>query len=461
MPPTISRNQHLAQVIPLPNSARTDVTQPLYRAITPPETPLNTYFPENAVPMNSVLLNAATVNGDSLEPKYIAQAALEANPSVQFIVPTQVSFKSLTDPNFLAERRRIADRLGVPVDQVILVRADMAAWPQDELLAGRDGIIKPGANSGRSSSPSPRGQYTNEHWTGAQLTLFGANDLDFELSVPINKANAVARGGDTHIFVLPNGQQAAFFSAETVRFTAETYGIDHHSDTGYLRALGIAMKELGQAGVPLENIAPVGTGDKTYGTVLDALTPEQRRTIDPHVMGRFEQLRKLPFPKDAYRYHADVTMFTADGKNMFVSENIAAAHPDLERQLQFFGYKTHRLPGGISKPVRDQEVTMDGVTFSAPPSTSYMNMVMGRDPKNGQLIILMPTQSLDPSQLTSDDIRARDILRKEMPNAKIIPIGGRSALTGSRIQISDGSLIHRDWGTHCLSNVLPYVITPR
>jgi len=353
---TISRNEVLAQLEPLnsellaqlgplPNSARTDVTQPLYRATTPPRTPLNIYFPENAVPMNSVLLNSATINGDSLEPMYIAQAALEANSSVQFIVPTQVSFESLTDPNFLDERRRIADRLGVPVDQVILVRADMAAWPQDELLAGRDGIIKPGANSGRSSSPSPRGLNPNEHWTWAQRTLFGPNDFASELSLPINKANAVGRGGDTHILVRDrDGEQVAFFSAETVIYTAETHGIDHRTDAGYLRALGIAMKELGQAGVPLENIAPVGFSDKTYGEVLDALTPEQWRMIDPHVMDRFEQLRNLTFPRNPYHYHADVNMFTPDGSNMFVSEDTAAVHPDLVGQLKFFGYETHLLP---------------------------------------------------------------------------------------------------------------------
>ncbi len=453
------RDQLLAQLIPLPNSPRSDATQPLFQANIAPGTPLNTYFSENAVPMSSVLLNAATINGDSLEPKYIAQAALKANPDVQFIVPTQAAYQSATDPRFLAERQRIADRLEVPAAQVIPVRADMAAWPQDELLAGKDGIVKPGAASDRSN-PSRPGKNPDAHWTYARRTLFGANEVAAELSLPMNKANAVARGGDTHIIQRPDGQQAAFFSAETVRYTAETHAIDPDTDAGYLRALGITMKDLRQAGVPLENIAPVGTSNKTYGQVLDALTPQERQGIDPQVMARFDEMRDLPFPKQAYRYHADVTLFTADGKNMFVSENVAAKNPDLERQLQFFGYQTQRLPGGTIDPRRGPG-TLDGATFSDPLSTSYMNMVMGRDPKNGQSVILMPTQALDPNQLTPDDIRARDILQNAMPNAKIIPIGGRSALTGSGVVMNDGVRIDRDWGTHCLSNVLPYVISPR
>jgi hypothetical protein len=88
-----------------------------------------------------------------------------------------------------------------------------------------------------------------------------------------------------------------------------------------------------------------------------------------------------------------------------------------------------------------------------------MNAVMGRTP-DGRLAILMPTEAQDPAQLTANDQRARAALLSAVPDAQIIPVGGRSALTGHG-SFSDGTQLDRDWGMHCLSNVLPFVISPK
>lgn len=464
----LRQQQLLADITVLPPSRRPSLGPPVSQATLAPGTPTTQLFGENRVPMTSMVLNAATVNGDGLEPRFIAQAARQANPDVQFLVPTQARFDSRSDPRFITEQRRIADRLGVPAANVVPVRSDMAVWPQDEFLAGvvggRPTLTKPLNRAGATDTYTAgrRGAATtpadpSEHWNLNQRTLFAANDLASELGIQAASADMIARGGDTQVVTRPDGQQAAFFSAETIDFAGKTRGIDTQTDTGFLRALDVTMRGLRDAGIPLENQAPIGRSRTTYGQALDKLTPAERRGLDPAVLARLEALRDLPLPKQAYAYHTDVTVFTPDGKTMFVNETQAAADPALERQLRVFGYDVRTLPATRIDSDDPNLPKIDG--FDGSGKVSYMNMVMGRRP-DGRLAILMPTEAQDPAQLTANDQRARAALLAAMPDAQVIPVGGRSALTGHG-NFTDGTRLDRDWGMHCLSNVLPFVIQPR
>ena len=115
------------------------VGQGMYDVTVTPGTPNHTFLSDNEVPMTSMVLNSETVKGDGLSTRFIAQAALKANPDIQFIVPTRQLFDGASDPRFVAEQQRIADRLGVPPRNVLPARTDMAAWPQDEFIAGMIG----------------------------------------------------------------------------------------------------------------------------------------------------------------------------------------------------------------------------------------------------------------------------------------------------------------------------------
>jgi hypothetical protein len=93
-------------------------------------------------------------------------------------------------------------------------------------------------------------------------------------------------------------------------------------------------------------------------------------------------------------------------------------------------------------------------------------MVVGKDPKTGQTLILMPTQALNPENLTVTDKLALSVINKAVPEARVIPIGGHSALFGKGQIEPTGpdalySSIQREWGPHCRSNVLPYTIKYR
>jgi hypothetical protein len=459
------RAQHEAGLVRAATLSAPSRQQPLFQATPAPGTTVaGRFFPENTVPMTSVLLNAATLRNDGLHPGFIARAALQANPAVQFIVPTQARYASADDPRFVAERTRIAAALGVPADRVVPVRADMAAWPQDELLAGPGGLLKPTAPGATSSTwrntRSGAAARGTEHWTTAQRTRFGADDVAAELGLPVQRSSTVARGGDTHVIARPDGRPAAFFGPETVAFTARAHGIDTSTEAGFLRALGTTMRGLRDDGVDLKDIAPLGHGKRTYGDALAALSPTERSAIHPDVLARFEEMAGLPLPQTAFRYHTDLTALTADGQTMFVNESDAVRHPVLEQQLRFFGFEPRRLPSpGVVPDRTPGEDRIDGATVEGPVATSYLNAVTGRDP-DGRTVVLMPTQALDPTRLTDADVRARDALQAALPEARIIPIGGRSALLGFT-RMGDGHVLERDWGSHCLSNVLPYVIAPQ
>jgi hypothetical protein len=441
---------------PLPTTRRAELGPPLFRAELDPAAEDRPFFSENRVPMRSMLINAATINRDVLQPSYIAQAALRAQPELQLLVPTQARFDDRDDPRFRAERDRIAGQLGVPADRVVPVRADMAAWPQDELLAGRAGLVKPQSSQLTTDAFRYGSAPGADHWTMARRTRFGASDLASELGLPLNSSAGIARGGDTHVVQRPDGGQAAYFSRETIEFAADARGIDIRSDAGYLRGIATVMTELHREGIPLDRIAPLGRGDKTWGEVLDTLSPEERRGLDPDVLKQMETMRELSFPRQAWAYHTDVMAWTPDGRTMFVNEDQERRDPELRRQLEHFGYEVETLPA-FSTRGPPGETIQDLDTRGA--RLSYMNAVMGVRP-DGVQVMLMPTEAVDPSRLTARDRRAMDTIQRRFPELQIVPIGGASAVTGHG-DFASGARLDRDWGAHCMSNVLPYLVTPR
>jgi hypothetical protein len=446
----------------LPSRPRASIGPGLFQTTLAPGTPNTKLLSENSVPMKSMVLNAGTINGDALLPRFIAQAAVKANPSIQFLVPTTARYQTLSESAFIAERQRIATQLGVPTENITPVRSDMAAWPQDEFLAGSVNgqmtLLKPLFREGAENMYEPGSKSADQHWTSTQRTLFGANDLANELGVQVGSAEMIARGGDTQILTRPDGQQVAIFSAETVGFAAGTrkYPEGTSETTRFLKGLDVVMRGLQKAGIPLENIAPIGKGDITYKEALAQMSDAERSTLAPDVRARFEALSDLPLPTEAYAYHTDVAMFSPDGKTMFVNET-SLAEPAFKEQLERFGFAVRTLPSTTHEETTPKKKASDG--FHGSRQTSYMNTVMGRL-GDGRLAILMPTEALDPNALTPNDIRAKAALQSATPEAVIIPVGGRSAISGNG-EFADGSYMHRDWGMHCMSNVLPLTVTPR
>lgn len=447
----------------LPELRRRDVGPPVFRAELAPGAEARPFFGENAVPMASMVINSATIGSDSLHPGFVARAAVQANPDIRLLLPTRTRFTGTSDPDFVAEQRRLADALQVPAANIVPVRSDMAAWPQDEFLAGvvngAPVLTKPdGRVDVRDTYRSQSGPgASTAHWNRSQRTSFAANDLASELGIQSARSSSVARGGDTHIVTRPDGQQAAYFSAETVRAAAASRGLDGNTEAGFLRGLDITMRGMRQAGIPLENVALVGTGKRTYRQALDALNEKDRSALDPAVRARLEQLGDLPLPARAYAYHTDLAFFTPDGKTMFVNEDIARIDPMHEEQLRRSGYTPVRLPAArlSAEELRSHGLNPEYTQLRA----SYMNAVTGRDPQ-GRQVILMPTEALDPTQLTPRDEQARATMAAAVPGARIIPVGGRSAFTGGAV-FPDKHRIERDWGMHCMSNVLPFIIRER
>jgi hypothetical protein len=457
------------------------VPPPLYSATLPADYAEagRDFFSENAVPMNSIVLLAPapgessygfqTYNDDPLSPRYIAQAALEANPEIQFIVPTQQPFASTQDPRFTQVRSELAERLGVPPDQVFPTRNTMSWFPQDEFLAGEGGLTHRRADVvGRDSDRSTR---------------FGARELARELDLPSRTFDSAAPGGDLH-FVERNGEQFAYFGRHTLADVARARGgRDQGSPEGMLQTIAVTMDSLVEAGVPVTNIMPLGQSAEgqglTYGEVMQRLTPAQRNHITPAVRIQLNTMRDLPFPERNIDYHTDVFAFTADGQQMFVRQ-FDAANADLSATLDHFGFEAVPTPyGRLVNPRQpaDQRPDREMQEHRAPPvfdadvsspssdlSINYSNMVTGRLP-DGRQTLLMPTEAMDPARLTARDREVMELLQSKMPSALIVPIGGRSAVTGmpvhplgSRNRFEDGSEIFKNWGAHCMVNVLPYVL---
>jgi hypothetical protein len=174
---------------------------------------------------------------------------------------------------------------------------------------------------------------------------------------------------------------------------------------------------------------------KTYGDVLKDLTPEERKGIDKDVMARLESLKDVPFPDGgAPSYHLDLYFRSPDGVNAFVPAPHGGKPDEMEttirKTLEADGFKVHELPSGY----RNHEVL------------NYTNWQMGVG-ADGRQAIMMPTEAMDPENLTARDKEALQTLQKALPGVNIIPIGAETAWTPGN-----------EGGPHCLTNPLPWKI---
>jgi hypothetical protein len=434
---------------------RASLGLPAYRATLAPQTPETPLLSENRVPMTAMVINAGTHPGGR-PPHHVAQAAIIANPSIQFLVPTQNRFTDVSDPRFADEQRRIASILGVPAQNVMPIRSDMALFPQDEftlgVIGGRPTVGKQLGSSDEGGVPlndtyawkpgiAVQAGSIPPHWNDSLRTQFAANDLASELQIGVGAGPAIGRGGDSQILTRQDGTQAVLFSRETIAYAGRSRGLDVGLESNFLRALNVAMVSFRNAGIPIANQAPIGFSQsgKTYAQALATLTDAERRALDPQVHARLVQMGAMMLPETAYEYHTDVTVFSPDGRRAFISERnpwTDRPHTDLPEQLRFFGYEVRTLPSprlGTSSR-----------------STNYMNMVTGLDVA-GQPIVLMPTEAESPTQLTANDQRVLQALREAMPGGRIIPVGGATAV----------HTLSRDYGFHCQTNVVPLIVAPR
>jgi|GEM_PF-1310445 len=450
---------------------RRGIGRGLYDVSLAPGTRQQRFFGENDTPFSAMVLNSETLKQDGLDPAFIAKAAIKANPDIQFVVPTRQPFDGPLDSRFQAERGRLAERLGVPEANILPVRSDMAAFPQDEFLAGiLDGKPTLFTPNDRAERPDhwqlgKDGMHDRSHWAG-KTTRDGAAMLAHELGVQNGVSDIISEGGDTQFLTRSDGTQAAVFSRYTVDRVAKTRGIDVATPGGFMKALDVTMRGMRDAGVPIDAMAPVGYGNVTYREALESMPPADRAALDPEVRARFEALGDLKLPQRSYVYHSDLTVLSPDGKTAFVSEYLAQADPSLDRQLRVAGFEPKHLPGFQQGfPVKGQaDQQIEGWTQSdysrGGPALGYMNTIMGRLP-DGRQVILMPTEAADPDRLTARDQQAMAAFRQVQPEAVIVPVGGRSAVTvgrGALGRFEDGTLLERDWGIHCMTNVLPFKI---
>jgi hypothetical protein len=206
------------------------------------------------------------------------------------------------------------------------------------------------------------------------------------------------------------------------------------------------MERAKAEGADPKGMLPLSGSDsgKTYGDVLAALTPEERKSIDKDVLARLESLKGAPFPDgEAPSYHLDLYFRSPDGVNAFVPGPSPGDGPELKQMqatirktLEADGYKVHEFPTG----------TRPGATPGGEESLSYTNWQMGVGADDRQAI-LMPTEAKDPEKLTPNDKKAMETIKNAVPGINVIPIGGETAWTPGG-----------EGGPHCLSNPLPWTI---
>lgn len=443
---------------------RRGIGDPMYQATLIPGTPPRRFFSENDVPMGAMVINSHAFNRDGLHPRFIAQAAVKANPDIQLVVPTEQPFDGPSDPRFAAERAHLARELGVDEKNIFPARSDMASFPQDEFLAGVvDGQLTLVTPNDRNSRPDRWGK-RDESGNGRadKVTRDGAAMLAQELGIRQGVSDSISEGGDTQFVTRPDGRQGTYFSAYTVNRVAATRDIDPSTPTGFMKALDVTMRGMRAAGVAVEDMAPLGQGDVTYRQALDRMSPEDRASLDPEIRQRFEQLGDLPLPMKSFVYHSDLTMLTPDGKTAFIDGDRAKAQPQLETQLRAFGYDPVRMPAvnHDPRPSASPDRQIQGISASGGGMRlSYMNTIQGT--VDGRKVFLMPTEAHDPSRLTPRDLEARDLLLRHSPGALVVPVGAHSGVTGFQARGQDGAEIYRDNGIHCATNVLPARLSMR
>jgi hypothetical protein len=485
--PSLPAARNNGFVTPLPDMVR---GAPLFQANPAQGADLRTFLGENETPARSVVLNTdpeAYVdieNGNGLSARMIAQAALKVDPEMSFVVPARTAFTSTKDEAYLSQRDQIAGELGVPSENVAVVSAGIPMWPMDMGRAGYGGFVVPNRFNLTRLETGPQ-------LDGAQVPLFAGRRMAGDLGIPVSQSSVAGRGGDTQYIRLEDGTLKGIFGKEAIEAAAVSNGIElDGSDAGRLRAIGLVMAGMAEDGVPLDQsmalgVPPRDAPDMTYGAVLAGLTLAERESIPSDVMQRFEALADVPFPSVGIDYHIDLTLFSPDGQTAFVSDRQMATLPSMRATLEANGYNIVELPGGLLTSNSDFEAAMGHLQDEDKPylgtsdyvasgqraavdplELNYLNMVTGVD-REGRQFILMPTEAYDPESLTPRDLQVRDALQAASPEARIIPVGGSSAIMGvGELKTSaDASgevyFVIRNSGIHCMSLFLPFEIAPR
>lgn len=271
-----------------------------------------------------------------------------------------------------------------------------------------------------------------------------------------------------------NGEKKAVFGLKTIKFTAYNNGLEFGNAKDELKAIAITFKTLNEAGISYKNIMPLGySGLKngkpalTYNDVLKTLTPQEKSEITPDILSALTQMGTLAFPENQLGYHIDTVFFSPDGKQAFMSQETEDTNYDVKevkRLLTFHGYKiVTLLSGEVVAPnvarAKDNWVNPE-MTTNSTGRLNYLNMVQCLTP-DGRLAIMMPTEAKDPSKLTSRDIEVYKRLKKALPDAVIIPVGGRTAIEGVARFYDEQVMAGKNWGIHCLSQISSFIVTPK
>jgi hypothetical protein len=401
----------------------------LFTATLPPGFDATTVLSDNNVPLNSVVFSQGVYeqhDASVAKKSAIMQAILQANPDATLVMATNPHFIDLLSKNrehfgittksddpttLLAEAHK------VPAKNIAYVptTADWN-WAQDPFHPIADGF-------GES-----KGQYRQ----GTRL----ADDLAKALGLMSRELAVYGAGGDMHFIKGPDGEQQVFFGPESMQ------GHDKQalaSPKDSLKTIAAMMEGLEKEGVDPGNIKPIGGSDgTTFGQALAQLSPEERKAMDPDVLGRIESLKDVPMPtKMGENYHIDLFFRSPDGKTALVNpppadkygQEVVAAHKATSDQLKAYGMNVVELP-------TDRERYF-----------GYTNFIQGIG-KDGKPVILLPTVAEDPTKLTKSDAEAVRAIEKALPGTRVIPIGAKTAM-----DLSNG-------GPHCLTNPLPHIVKP-
>lgn len=409
-----------------------------------PDTPetQRRYFSENTVPMNTVVVTHEP-GKDAEAGRRIVQAVYKANPDAK--IALLVHEYDASDPSQLKELAAYHD---VPASALAPIHFDgwraranhaIGLFPQDGFMAGAGGLYQPEVGLRHAGNI--------------------AKVLSNALGLEVKSRDYIGMGGDTHFLTRPDGEQVAYFGPETILKSMWHFGTapknQHRPNPGpdMLFAIGHIMENMVEAGVKLENIAPLGMSGKsgaTYGSVLDSMSSEELKQIRPDVLARLQEMRDLPLPiigastdPDLFGYHTDLVIASPDGIHAYVNRDDLEANPEWREKLEFFGYKPVPLPASLE---------IENLYTNR---ISYLNWVMGE--VNGERVILLPTEADDPEQLTDKDRIAIAAIQEHNPEIRIVPIGGEAARMYNVDRKTNEERYH---GPHCRTNVIPWIVTP-
>ena len=422
----------------LPEEGRIDPAAPTYKAKLPDTRETRRrYFSENTVPMNTIVISHHAER-DAVAGRAIVRALHQANPNARIALLVENFDKR--DPKQLTELARyygLPERALAPIRVTGSTRS-FGLFPQDGFIAGAGGL--------------------NEPRSGTRHANDVAEAISRATGIQVNHRDYLGMGGDTHFLTRPNGRQVAYFGQDTIDHSLSSLNKSRPVDKQFnpadhrdrLLTIGHVMASMNDAGLSLTDVAPLGISPsgRTYGSVMDKMSPEQRAELRSDVLARLEEMRELPFPESyptnakGSDYHTDLVIASPDGVHAYVNSDDLADFPAWRRQLEFFGYKPVALPASYSFDDLHKSSTR----------RSYTNWIMGE--VDGKTVILLPTDADDPTKLTVNDKKAIAAIQTNNPNVKIIPIGGATTRL-FQDYLREGA---RNWGPHCRTNVLPWTL---